>query len=340
MSKITLEEYFAQREKKPTIPLEQTPTYLAKEQGFIYDEEIQVNEETKSFNAYLMATDNLMARFGVAFEQKWGKESLKEVLEAIEYNGEVPNFYAFYDLETNVITDNLVSCAHFTGKDGMEKYMYVDIPLTKDEVSLLKDALNEYCIKEYILNLEYIAEQTLSKINYSYDPSFETDKTFDEIEAKAIELYDAGNRDFSCFNNGELYQLYKVCLMTPENPYGQSYDDEVFDEIDSRNGVDGKELSNVFYEMYMKENYLDPAYKIVDECKDAYANGNMSLAYEKWSELHSFLIPEGIANASTDFQNKMYDFYSDCMNKFSDEEVYNITDYGKAHSYSEMEEER
>lgn len=306
--------------------ISKTATEIGKDYGFVFDNEILYDDDCRTYSGYLIATDNLMAKVGFALE-KYNPSVFEDFLEGLKHNGEVPNFYTTYDKNKNDIELSAAVC--YNDKNGHGVFSEITLPINDTEKEILLNTLNNYCLQKY--------NHPLVR---TYDPSFEVKHSVEELHDRAYKLYSERSRDFSEFTNGELYELYKLCVLSDKNPYGQSYDDEVFDEIDSRNGVDGKELSDVFYEMYMKENYLDPAYKIVDECKDAYANGNMSLAYEKWSELHSFLIPEGIANASTDFQNKMYDFYSDCMNKFSDEEVYNITDYGKAHSYSEMEEER
>ena len=75
----------------------------------------------------------------------------------------------------------------------------------------------------------------------------------DEIVDRAMELYNAGVYDFSVFTDYELYELYKTCLMTEENWAGAAYDDEVFDEIYNRHTADGRELIDVFKEMYKKE---------------------------------------------------------------------------------------
>ena len=90
--------------------------------------------------------------------------------EAIEYNGEVPDFYVSYDLKTNAICDNIESCVCFTGEDGNDKYMAVDISLTENEKDLLKNVLNEYCVEEYQVDLDFIAKQEYAQEeNSSHD---------------------------------------------------------------------------------------------------------------------------------------------------------------------------
>ena len=106
------------------------------------------------------------------------------------------------------------------------------------------------------------------EVEHIYDPSFETNTTLEQIEGEAEKLYAVQSTDFSVFNNGELYQLYKLCLLTPDNPFGRSYDDEVFDEIDNRE-FEGRKLIEVFKDKYTEETGFEwPERKFVINVED------------------------------------------------------------------------
>lgn len=78
------------------------------------------------------------------------------------------------------------------------------------------------------------------------------------LDMKAYEFYKAGNQDaFYDFSKEDLIRLWAMCLLTDENPYGQAYDDEVYDAIYSLGnyGVDAKEIFNQaeeYYDQYMR----------------------------------------------------------------------------------------
>jgi hypothetical protein len=55
-----------------------------------------------------------------------------------------------------------------------------------------------------------------------------------ELDDIAQWLYDNRVDEWSEFTDEELLKLANLCQITKENPFGRSYDDEVFDEIERR----------------------------------------------------------------------------------------------------------
>lgn len=202
-------------------------------------------------------------------------------------------------------------------------------PDNRNILDIIKDA---ELMREVYLDLTRSYSQEYIWNNYNKDEklfdsfTYEVRYSVEELEKQAMELYKAKDRDFSQFTNGELYELYKVCLLTPENPHGRSFDDEVFDEMGYRT-KNGKDLSEEFLNKYEKEIALGKALVLTDEIKSRYANGDISGAYEKWVELHDSLITEN------------FEIYAECIEKFSNDEVYRITDYGKQKALYQMENE-
>ena len=78
------------------------------------------------------------------------------------------------------------------------------------------------------------------------------------LDTKAYELYEARDCDaFYDFSKEDLIRLWAMCLLTDENPYGQAYDDEVYDAIYNLGdyGVDTDEIINQakeYYDQYMR----------------------------------------------------------------------------------------
>lgn len=217
---------------------------------------------------------------------------------------------------------------------------------TVDFVSI--GSCNEDTLRNFIeanyedrLGLTHFADAQSEHKTLTINESWEPRCSPEELDAKALAIYnqELGFREatiafYKEFNVGELYELYKLCQITPENPFGRSYDDELFDAIGSVVDDKGKYLTDIFYDKIMDEKYTQPAMVLVNECKEAFANGDMALAYDKWCKVHDLTWPDGIANANKDFQNKMFEIHSHCMENFTNEEVYAISDYGKHHSYS------
>lgn len=71
--------------------------------------------------------------------------------------------------------------------------------------------------------------------------------------------------------------------------------------------------------------------KLIDLCKGAYNSGDLSSAWEYWKMIYGLLdrklskIDKGDQTKITEFFNEYHSY----MEQFTDEEVYDITDYGK-----------
>lgn len=294
---------------------------LAKINGLSFtDKPVYIPNEGLAFN-YLEPSDQLAARAGFELSKNTSREEFEEFMNAFKKGEDAFEFFVEYDINTNKL--QLKFDTRFTYGDCPGELV---IPTSEIEEALLLKNLNEHC-----------KEKTGRPFICEYDDSFEVRHSIEELDNRAEELYDEHNMDFSEFSNGELYELYKLCAWTDENPYGRAYDDEVFDEIFSRNGIDGKDLVDVFHEMYDKEVYIDPAHALAQDCKDALANGNYSEAYDKYTAIHDLLMPENLSSKTEEFQEKMMGFYNEVMKEFTNEEIYEITDYGKEKAYAEME---
>ena len=81
---------------------------------------------------------------------------------------------------------------------------------------------------------------------------------------------------------------------------------------------------------------------LIKLCKQAYNKKDLSSAYKYWVMIYEVLDKKlnniDINNEEERF--KCYKEYNDYMEQFADKEVYDITDYGKAKAYREMEIER
>lgn len=81
--------------------------------------------------------------------------------------------------------------------------------------------------------------------------------------------------------------------------------------------------------------------KLVDECKKAYADNDLSKAWTLWEQINDILLTldefEEDDKVNRHFVWETYDKY---MKQFTDEEVFGITDYGKRKAYREMEYQR
>lgn len=69
--------------------------------------------------------------------------------------------------------------------------------------------------------------------------------------------------------------------------------------------------------------------KLVDKCKQAYNNGNLEQASIYWKEIYNLLDKE--LDKAKDKRQRFYAYkkYNSCMEQFTNEEVYAITDYLK-----------
>ena len=82
--------------------------------------------------------------------------------------------------------------------------------------------------------------------------------------------------------------------------------------------------------------------ELVNACKKAYADKDMNKANELWCAIHDLLDKNLNEFDKYDDENrhKCYQEFHDYMQQFTDDEVYSITDYGKAKAYRQMEIER
>ena len=77
--------------------------------------------------------------------------------------------------------------------------------------------------------------------------------------------------------------------------------------------------------------------ELIDKCRKAYKDKKIAVAYHYWKEIHE-LLSKKLDECGKD-QNKMwkaYAEYNDSINQISNQEVYDITDYGKEQAYEQM----
>lgn len=81
---------------------------------------------------------------------------------------------------------------------------------------------------------------------------------------------------------------------------------------------------------------------LIKLCKQAYSKKDLSSAYKYWEMIYEGLDKKlnniDINNEEERF--KCYEEYNSYMKQFTNKEVYDITDYGKAKAYRQMEVER
>ena len=81
---------------------------------------------------------------------------------------------------------------------------------------------------------------------------------------------------------------------------------------------------------------------LIKLCKQAYNKKDLSSAYKYWEMIYEVLDKKlnniDINNEEERF--KCYEEYNSYMKQFANKEVYDITDYGKAKAYKEMEVKR
>lgn len=70
--------------------------------------------------------------------------------------------------------------------------------------------------------------------------------------------------------------------------------------------------------------------ELVNECKKSYAECSLNGAYHYWEEIHNLLLSKLNKCSSEDERHAMYSEFHNYMQQFTDDEVYDITDYGKA----------
>ena len=76
--------------------------------------------------------------------------------------------------------------------------------------------------------------------------------------------------------------------------------------------------------------------EIIDNCKKAYKEHNLRLAYQYWVQMYDTL-EKKLNKATTEKERQsLYGEYFKYMEQFVDNEVYDITDYGKKQAYTQM----
>lgn len=82
--------------------------------------------------------------------------------------------------------------------------------------------------------------------------------------------------------------------------------------------------------------------EIVNACKKAYADKDMNKALEYWEKMYDLLDEKKSKFDKTDEKNiyACFSEFDSYMKQFTDDEVYSITDYGKAKAYRQMELEK
>lgn len=81
---------------------------------------------------------------------------------------------------------------------------------------------------------------------------------------------------------------------------------------------------------------------LVELCKQAYNKNDLSSAYKYWEMIYEVLDKKlGKIDINNEVERfKCYEEYNNYMKQFTDKEVYDITDYGKAKAYRQMEIEK
>lgn len=100
--------------------------------------------------------------------------------------------------------------------------------------------------------------QTESKCNEAERPA--RSNKAGQLFSKAQHLYDIGARaaDFAeKFSPKELAELWAACMISAENPFGQAYDDEVYDAIQYLGDVEPKVAEGI---MIAASNIYDRKY--------------------------------------------------------------------------------
>lgn len=77
--------------------------------------------------------------------------------------------------------------------------------------------------------------------------------------------------------------------------------------------------------------------ELVNKCKKAYKKHDLHTAYKYWCEIHDILLNKLDKYDKYDEENvnKCYREFNDYIKQFTDDEVYDITDYGKELYYIE-----
>ena len=142
----------------------------------------------------------------------------------LEWNGYTFNYW---DIEDALWNNFLEDTGHTDNEsDDTEVEKEFDKYVQENVVPYLEDVIAGGYFKEG--SKHWTGNDVVSE-------SVDTDKPFEELDAVAMEYYD--NRDgesFNSFSDGELAVLWANCAITNANPWGQPYDDEVYEAIYKR----------------------------------------------------------------------------------------------------------
>ena len=77
--------------------------------------------------------------------------------------------------------------------------------------------------------------------------------------------------------------------------------------------------------------------KLIDKCRKYYRKKDLKNAYQYWCKIHDLLLNKLDSFDKYDEKNvnKCYQEFYNYMRQFTDDEVYDITDYGKELYYIE-----
>lgn len=75
------------------------------------------------------------------------------------------------------------------------------------------------------------------------------------------------------------------------------------------------------------DEIMSSANELVEKVKEAYDNGDIASANQNWNKIFDLIVPEGAPD-----MEERYSVLNEVMENFSDQEVYDITNYGKTMS--------
>lgn len=80
--------------------------------------------------------------------------------------------------------------------------------------------------------------------------------------------------------------------------------------------------------------------EIIDKCRQAYKEHNLKLAYDYWGQMFEVFNSKLEKAKDTKETQELYEEFFNYTIQVPDQEVYDITDYGREQSYMQMERER
>ena len=80
--------------------------------------------------------------------------------------------------------------------------------------------------------------------------------------------------------------------------------------------------------------------EFIDKCRKAYKDKKIAAAYHYWGRIHE-LLSNKLDECKDEQQRwQIYEEYNNALNQIPNQEVYDITDYGKKQAYNQMFRER